>query len=141
MFVNTAFALSQFYVAMDSMQQSEFEFHLTGSRFFGFAKSSSDHDFFVQESDEVKSFLRSLGFQLNLDAQYIGDPTFVEVFELITEEGVIQVQLIKQSEYSRKQLIQRLLKSQYPKGIPGDKSQKRELWHLTYGILKQLAIA
>lgn len=39
-----------------------FDFHLTGSQFFGGARSDSDWDFYVQDSDDVKRWLDKKGF-------------------------------------------------------------------------------
>lgn len=41
------------------LRESSFEFHLTGSRFFGTATQGSDWDFFVQDSPEVQKWLIS----------------------------------------------------------------------------------
>jgi len=54
--------------AIYAMEKSPFNFYPTGSRFFSVSNSTdkSDYDFFVQKSDEVRVFLRSIGlFKLN----------------------------------------------------------------------------
>lgn len=43
---------------------SSIHFHLTGSRYFGLDKESSDWDFFVAANDGVEEELKKLGFEL-----------------------------------------------------------------------------
>ena len=45
---------------LDLLEQSEFTFHKTGSRFFGGVDTNSDWDFFVDDS--ATNFLRRIGF-------------------------------------------------------------------------------
>ena len=49
------------------LEESPFVFHLTGSRFFGDSKESSDWDFFTQYSNEVETFLKNYGFDYHID--------------------------------------------------------------------------
>jgi hypothetical protein len=49
------------------LANSQYEFRLGGSRFFGNYKVDSDYDFFIQTSDEVKTFLRNNEFKNNAD--------------------------------------------------------------------------
>jgi hypothetical protein len=126
---------------MQEMENSEFEFFLTGSRFFGGVHEGSDYDFFVCGTEEVGKYLLDNGFFLDGENSYQGDPTFSHVYTFKDWSGQVQVQLIHPKEFSRKQLIQRLLMSKYQgKGLPGDKNQKRELWRLTYHTLCELGI-
>ena len=53
---------------VNELAKSEFEFYLTGSRFFGHNRTDSDFDFFVEHSQEVVEFLHSLGFQKECSA-------------------------------------------------------------------------
>lgn len=134
--------IPSFYQILKALEDSNsFEFFLTGSRFFGGFTEVSDYDFFTMESSGVEEFLISLGFTLDSDLSYLDDPTFSKVFTFEEENGKVQVQLIRPRELSRKMLIQRLLRTKYPEGLPGDKVQKRELWQLTHHILKQLSIS
>lgn len=45
-------------------EYSKETFYLTGSQFYGKANDSSDWDYFVQDSDETRKFLFSLGFRV-----------------------------------------------------------------------------
>lgn len=129
----------QLYAALLLLEESSYEFFLTGSRLFGGYRQNSDYDFFVQEGKEVESYLQELGFVEDTGASYDDDQSFVKVLTLNTNEGVVQVQLIKRDMLARKELAQRLLQGRYQGcGLPGDKSHQKELWFLTNHILKTL---
>lgn len=51
-----------FEVAINEMRNSRYQFALTGSRYHNTTTPSSDWDFFVQDSDNVRKFLNDLGF-------------------------------------------------------------------------------
>ena len=142
MLANTLTLVPSLYQVLRSMEESEFEFFLTGSRFFGGAHQGSDYDFFVLLDTKVEHYLRLLDFMEDAMAQYEGDPSFVKVLTLMLTDGVIQVQLIKQEAFARKKLVQLLLQKRYgAKGLPGDKAAKRELWHLAYHVLEDLGVS
>lgn len=44
------------------LEESSFDFYLTGSRFFGNSGIAADIDLFTQDSVEVEVFLKELGF-------------------------------------------------------------------------------
>lgn len=56
---------------ISKMRASEFQFCLTGSRYFGPLRSNADWDFFVQNSPEVRKFLMSLGFEILPSLGYV----------------------------------------------------------------------
>ena len=141
MLVNTQTIVPLLYQVLKAMEESHFEFFLTGSRYFGGYHEGSDYDFFVMESTGVSEWLRAKGFTLDTNAAY-DDPTFSKVLQLTLDDGIIQVQLIVPEEYKRKQIVQRLLRNRYGNGgLPGDKIAKRELWLLTYSVVKDLGIS
>lgn len=74
------------------MENSEFVFYLTGSRFFGGFNPASDWDYFAEDSPEIRKFLYSLGFQEddNIMNQY-DDSTIVTVLF----RNDVQVQLVQ----------------------------------------------
>lgn len=49
---------------IEAMEESSFNFHLTGSRFFKTDNDGSDYDFFTENNEEVVRFLLDLGFGL-----------------------------------------------------------------------------
>lgn len=141
MFANTQTLTPTFYTVLKSMEESQFEFFLTGSRYFGGIHEGSDYDFFVNENSGVEEWLLQHEFKLDLDSMYNGDPTFVKVYSLNLNEGSIQVQLIKHDQFAKKQIVQRLLYNRYKgHGLPGDKYSKRELWNLAYSIVDTMKI-
>lgn len=141
MLANTQTVVPMLYQVLKAIEDSSFEFFLTGSRYFGGCHEGSDYDFFVMESTGVEEWLRAKDFRLDTESQYVDDPTFTKVLTLNLEEGSIQVQLIKPEELNRKRTVQRLLFNRYKRnGLPGDKDHKRELWHLAYSIVETLGV-
>ena len=47
---------------IEALRNSSNQYHLTGSRYFGGSTETSDWDFFVQSSDNVRDELDKLGF-------------------------------------------------------------------------------
>lgn len=81
------------------LQVTQYEFHLTGSRYFGSATFSSDWDFFTSASQKgIVEFLESLGFEKEygrdesgeLPTNYV-DSSVIAVYKL----GNVHVQLVK----------------------------------------------
>ena len=72
------------YNVLDEMEKSEFDFFLTGSRFFGGHRSDSDYDFFVDNASidgkRVELFLSKLGFNTQEYPLYKDEQT-VEVYK------------------------------------------------------------
>lgn len=73
------------------LADSKFEFYLTGSKFFGGARIDSDHDFFVEDSEEVHAFLRNLGFEEVAFPKLYGGETCTALYEI----GSIHIQVVK----------------------------------------------
>jgi len=61
------------------LEKAPFDFHLTGSRFFGGALPNSDWDFFAENNDSIIVFLRELGFKV-LTEGYKDDPQVAVVY-------------------------------------------------------------
>ena len=77
----------------DAMAHSQISFYLTGSRFFGNAKSHSDWDYFTEDNYSTKEFLESLGFDLQHISRYTNDKTIIDVYHHAGEN--IHVQFVK----------------------------------------------
>lgn len=60
---------------LDELYFSAFEFHLTGSRFFGNHNQNSDYDFIVPEDDKMEQFLMNLGFKPSKSGRYLDHQT------------------------------------------------------------------
>jgi hypothetical protein len=75
------------------MVESEWIFHLTGSRYFQVDEIILDYDFFVQESEGVRNWLKKRRFRKtweNIESNY-ADPSTLEVWS----RGDICVQLVE----------------------------------------------
>ena len=78
------------------MEGSSFKFVLTGSRYFKTVHSNSDWDYFAQDSEEVKTFLKDVGFKKDPEAKYYQDDLTVAVYQ---HSGAnIHVQLVTDVE-------------------------------------------
>lgn len=82
------------------LEESNFQFHLTGSRAFGSATKDSDWDFFAQYSDDCVEFLTNHMFETELWRNY-KTPVMVLV------RGDIHIQLV--SSFSEKLKAQNYL--------------------------------
>lgn len=74
------------------MAAAQFEFHLTGSRYFGKSRSDSDWDFFTQDCEGIEAWLKTLGFNVLHTSNYT-DCEINKVFR--HKEEKIDVQLVK----------------------------------------------
>lgn len=112
-----------------------FEFFGTGSRFFGFAHKESDWDFFTLDCPGVRKFLLDNGFEIDHDATY-DDPTVVSVYRKY-ESGTTHVDIQLVSNLEQKLLVQRILKNKFPRGLPGDKEAKKNIWKTAFAVLAE----
>ena len=120
------------FPCIQCLHESNYDFHITGSRFFGGIHDDSDWDFMCSSSTEVEEFLTRLGFENISAEEYNGDETIDKVFRF----GTVDVQLIHNLE--RKLYVQGLLKQLYPAGLPGDKDTRRFIWQNTAKLLHLL---
>jgi len=98
--------------AMSKLRELEntefFNFRLTGSRFFETEGYDSDWDFFTEDSDIVRNFLKDRGFMPTL--AYRGDATVEQVFQYQGEALTIHVQLVGQEMIQVKETAQNIIK-------------------------------
>jgi len=82
------------------LEASQFEFYLTGSRFFGKEQShSSDFDFFVQDSPEVRTWLTKQGFKACLSYQ---EDQLIDIVYQNYKDGIwVDVQCINDIEVKK----------------------------------------
>ena len=110
-------------------------FHLTGSRFFGYATSKSDWDFAAQYSPELVRKLRDIGF-VSCDRGYVryGDGYTVDVMEHCD----VQVQL--RSDLGLTLKVRDLLYNELRGELrAAGHEQRREAWRLLYGVVELLS--
>lgn len=87
----------------NKMGESQINFWLTGSRYFGCQSEQSDWDYFAECNQDVREFLLNLGFFENTNSAYIRELGLGDSKQELTEvweknfpsEGCIQVQLVK----------------------------------------------
>lgn len=124
---------------LEKMRNSDkFEFHLTGSRAFGGWNSSSDYDFFCENSQEVKEFLLSCKFYylkkinnvLYSENAYVDD----NIAEVLRHHSGIDVQL--QKDVSKKMKAQKLLLLFWLHLKATPKENRYKLWNLAYRYLR-----
>jgi hypothetical protein len=112
------------------MEGSNFEFHLTGSRFFGGFKPSSDWDYFVQDSNEVRDFLVNIGFDMQEDPIFAYDD--ITIVSLFTKND-IHVQIVQNAKLKAE--AQQLL-SEFAKIKAVPKEYRRYFWNFAFAILE-----
>jgi hypothetical protein len=108
------------------IQYSDFEFFLTGSRFFNTNCSNPDWDFFTSDTMEVRTWLTGLGFYLLKDeSNYSLD--CVAVYRHTKPDRRIDVQLI--SNIKLKLKAQQLIKDRIDVKMLKNKRDSRLIWH------------
>lgn len=142
-----------------ALKDSDKDFFLTGSRFFGGATKNSDWDFIASHSDSTEEFLWKLGFKLNEDVQDYLDPMTTKVLtkyfccceehhqDQYEQYGVcekvehsdecqkIDIQLCH--DFDTKIKVRDILKESFNRnGLPGDKYQRSYLWSMVYKLVK-----
>lgn len=125
---------------INQLNNSEFVFQLTGSRYFKNDTHESDWDFFVESSDEVKDFLKELGFQkINPKcsdwADYslgISHRHYLEIY--FSQCRNIHIQLV--GNFEHKQMLQEKLKA-LPEFVRSNKKMRMYYWQLAYHFLPE----
>lgn len=111
------------------MMESEHNFHLTGSRFFGNSTNHSDWDFFIQDSPQVRNWLVANNFKINKNSKYYSDGFCVDVYRYyITDTHWIDVQIV--NDVSLKIKAQDLIKLTVPPNALENKAFARIVWRL-----------
>lgn len=117
------------------MDQSNFSFFLTGSRFWGNTHSNSDWDFFTDDTPEVRRWLSEHGFEhYKATSTYAGDGQCNAVFvhgDVMDGNNLVQVQVVKSSAI--KNTIQTELHKLHPAGF-SDKGQARAIWQTAFAM-------
>lgn len=116
---------------LQKLQESEFEFALTGSRRFGTHNEMSDFDFYVKKSSSVAAWLEDNGFALlENDAAY--DIPGIQVYR----SGRIDVQLrndVEQFEKLNQWFDHR--RSAYATLQGYEPSDRKVIWHFLGNVL------
>lgn len=118
------------------LEESPFQFHLTGSRAFGTHHQNSDWDFFVQDNEDesfgdgtIRVWLTSKGFKMEAEPMYESSNT-AYVYRL----GEVHIQVVHDAEM--KSLAQNLLKGSGLLREHFTKQTIKKLWDLTFAALE-----
>lgn len=118
---------------LELMEKSEFNFHLTGSRFFGTATEKSDYDFFIEDSEAVRTQLIKWRFYIESTGITYADTQTIRIYK---HPDNIHIQLVRNVPLKEK--AQSILKDFYRKGnnYRMTKPQLRRIWDLVFDIIK-----
>lgn len=112
-----------------AMEHSQFEFHLTGSRYFGTQHADSDWDFFVESHADLYEWLEANGFQMESGSDYTCDD-ISEVWKHESEQ--IHVQVINDAD--RKVAVQSALRCYGRALYRTPKADRKTIWNLAFRL-------
>jgi hypothetical protein len=106
---------------------------MTGSRYFGGALETSDHDFFVEATTEVAKWLEKNGYNIDVSKDYT-DCTIeclaTKVQTCDDNTFVVQVQLVRPSMMKIKMTINAQLYRYRYWFMQFDKQQRKMIWQM-----------
>ena len=116
---------------LSKMENSEYEFILTGSHFFGNATVNSDYDFFVEATanKEIIKSLKNLGFDRISSSGY-QDTIISAVYRYEMKNGTaVDVQIIQKGQLGTKVEAQTLIARKFhPDELPTTKEGRTAMW-------------
>jgi len=118
--------------ALMEIQGSEYDFHLTGSRFFNTEKKDSDYDFFTQDYLSLADWLRAHDF-INITQVMptsYADPLVIAIYQ----KGKVHIQVVNDAPL--KCCIQDCLRKSPLKAGLGNKGYARDFWRLLVSVAK-----
>ena len=134
---------------LSKLCNSQFVFHITGSRKSGYNAINSDYDYFAVYSDELHDLLTSLGFRtrfsakddivggLGTDLAAYSDQSVQKIYR---HDCGIDVQTIKPDWFRCKIIVNELLLIHKvdPKVFTCAKVNRKEIWGKWFNIVKQI---
>ena len=123
------------------LDRSEFNFYLTGSRFFKTESPISDFDYFVQDSQEVRNFLHDNSFHtvgaLGLvPPQYLDEQTVNVVYRDDIHIQLVKDVTVKHQAQELLRFFPELMKELEPpffgSDLEGPKDRRSLLWNRLY---------
>ncbi len=110
---------------LESLENSPFKFYLTGSRFFGNNRKSSDYDFFAVYCTDVEEFLQREGFRnISLvETNYFGTDGIKGLYR----NSNVDVQLVSDPELKAR--VQEVLKNS-EQFMNAGKPNRKVMWSL-----------
>jgi hypothetical protein len=121
---------------LSKLEQSPFNFTLTGSRFFGGENDNSDYDFFVQkhENKQLTDFLTSLGFTQTY-RRYSDSVTMSNWVWNRKGQTQIHVQIVRDANLKRQ--AQTILAKSVNMRMITDKAIRAYIWNAVIMALQQ----
>ena len=112
-----------------SLNNSAFKFYLTGSRFFGNNRPTSDYDFFTQNNEDTEEYLIAEGFTSMqvVDTRYRGIEGIVKIYR----KGNVDVHFVDNAVLKNK--IQHVLKD-LDLFISANRRVRKVMWTLALRI-------
>ena len=114
---------------LEKLEKSDFQFILTGSRFFNDhnVPVGTDWDFFAVSSDEIVAFLTELKFTLD-EESYKDVPGSITVMSITHSGCKIDVQLLTNQDAKAKLRVQNIVRTQIPGFGFWPKKQRKDAW-------------
>lgn len=114
--------------AKEEIEQSQFEFYLTGSRFFETSTLHSDWDYFCEDGFDVRMWLERNGFNKEFGAYYNDQNTMA-----VYQRDNVHVQCVK--DVNMKMKIQSEMFDNNMGILLTNKTRSRKLWQFAYDLL------
>ena len=117
---------------LSKMMQSGHSFYLTGSRFFNTYDHDSDYDFFVKDSEDVRTFISQLQFR-HVSSGYDPDSSISDVAQW---KSRIHVQLVKPEFFETKIKAQDLIRRERLLDDAHTKREQLAIWRSVMTALR-----
>jgi len=117
---------------LNVLAHSEYNFYLTGSRFFGGSTETSDWDFFTELNPKIEKFLESYHFVVKVIDAYCDT-----VYERVIDKNIIQIHIVDDIEM--KKFAQLMLSNNSVLiNKNTDKQHVRDIWRMTMQLTREL---
>jgi len=124
-------------LVLERLNNSKFDFFLTGSRFFGWCKVTSDWDFFVVNSETIEQYLKNTDFKVEDTSMYTDTQTvkvfrhqFLPIHIQIVDNAILKADV---------QDVMKTILNQYPKmlSLLNSKSTRHDFWDFCFDFYSQ----
>lgn len=116
------------------------DFYMTGSRYFGNVHDESDYDYIVQDGEEVREFLRSLGFVIQVLPHYNDTNTLAVYSCQYGKKSWEKIDVQCCENVQNKIKAQQVIRGTFPKGLPKDKSISKGIWEPAIRLIDSLIV-
>jgi hypothetical protein len=133
MFVGKVPCVDKTQEVLLKLDDSHFDFHLTGSRYFGGFSQNSDYDFFVRNSEEIVAFLESIGFVKEECSNYQASIGLLCDTVAIYAHPFCRIHIQLVTDTKLRSFIAHKLDSSMIM-VNADKKTKSKIWQLAYTL-------